>query len=122
MSLVLVVDDQLMNCVPLVRLLKLAGFDSTYENDGRNAIAAIESLRPKVVLFDVMMPGLDGFDVLRTIRSQPKYDEVAVIMYTAAPDLADQKRAAQMGAQGYIAKGIPFAEVNTEVRRHLMHS
>ncbi len=115
----LIVDDQPGNCVPLARLFKLFGLIATTAANGPEALAAMGASVPDLVLLDIMMPGMDGFDVLRAIRADARFDAVVVLMYSAAVDLASRQRAADLRAQGYIVKGTPFAELRAEVCRHL---
>ena len=86
---------------------------------GPAALAAMAERLPDVVLLDVMMPDMDGFDVLRAVRADRRYDGVIVVMYSAVVDVETQARALEAGAQGYVTKGTPFADLWAEVRRHL---
>ena len=120
MSRVLVVDDHVCNCVPLVKLFAHARVDATWASSGRAGLAALEAFQPHVVLLDVTMPEMDGFHVLRLIRADSRYDAVAVLMYTALVDQESRTLAFLLGAQGYIAKGTAFADIRAEVERHLL--
>ncbi len=115
----LIVDDQPGNYVPLARLFKFVGLDATTASNGPDALAAMGASVPDVVLLDIMMPGMDGFDVLRAIRADARFDAVVVLMYSAAVDLAARQRAAELRAQGFVVKGTPFSELRDEVQRHL---
>ena len=122
MRRILVVDDHVVNCVPLVRLFKFAGIEARCADSGRAALdtlaAALPDALPAVVLLDVMMPEMDGFEVLRQIRSDPRFDGVAVLMYTAVLDDASRRQAEREGAQGYVVKGSDFDVLRTAVERH----
>ena len=119
MGRVLVVDDNLTNCAPLVRLLAHSRVDATWALSGTEALAVLDTFRPDVILLDVMMPGMDGFDVLRQIRADSRFDAVVVVMYTAVFEPDTRTRAVGLGAQGYILKGTPFAEIWDVVRQHM---
>ena len=119
MYLILVVDDHIENCTPLVKLFRYARIEALTVASGRAALAAMAVRRPDVVLLDLMMPEMDGFEVLEQIRSDPHFNPVVVLMYSAVTDLECQMRSAELGAQGYVVKGTPFADLRAEVDRHL---
>ena len=123
MHRVLVVDDHVANCVPLAKLFKYAGLNARCALGGRLALDELAATPaadlPDVVLLDIMMPEMDGFEVLRRLRADARYDGVVVLMYTAAIDLTYHAEAVRSGAQGYILKGTPFADVRAAVARHL---
>lgn len=106
MSSVLVVDDNPDLCDVLVRLLCRSGFAADHADDGPAAMNAVRARPPAVVVLDVMMPGLDGFAVLRALRDDPRTAGVPVVMYTALDDPAARRRALAMGAQDYLVKGL----------------
>ena len=116
---ILIVDDHPDQCVPLLKLFRFAGIDARLVPGGREALAAVVERRPDVILLDVMMPDMDGFQVLRALRADARHDGIAVLMYTAGDDAGGPARAAGLGAQGYLAKGISFADLQAHVRRHL---
>ncbi len=115
----LVVDDDAGNRVPLVRLLANAGVDARGATSGPEALAVLDGFRPHLVLLDVMMPDMDGFEVLRLMRADRRHDGIAVLMYTALGQDETRWRALVLGAQGYVLKGTAFADVLAEVRRHV---
>ena len=101
--LILVVDDE----PPIVRLVKaklqLDGFAVVTAGKGEDAVPIVEHDRPDLVILDLMMPGMDGFETLRTIRQRSR---VPVILLTARAGDADKLRGLQSGADDYITK--PF--------------
>lgn len=105
MPAVLVVDDNLENCRPLVRLLRHMGHNAAWATSGEDALAFLGRERVKLVILDVMMPQMDGFDVLRAVRAEPRHDGLPVVMYSASSDAEDIARATRLGAQGYLVKG-----------------
>ena len=119
MSRVLVVDDYPDGCTVLVRRLAHAGIDARSAASGPEALSIIRADRPEVVLLDLWMPNMDGLAVLKDIRADPRFDAVAVLMYTAVIDLDSQLKALAMGAQGYIDKGTPFDDLRAELDRRL---
>jgi CheY-like chemotaxis protein len=105
MAAILVVDDNPDLCDMLVRLLRLSGFAAAGVEDGAAALDAVRTTPPSLVILDVTMPGMDGFDVLRALRDDPVTAGVPVVMYTALNDASARGRAMAMGAQDYLVKG-----------------
>ena len=122
MSKVLVVDDHPDQCTMLGRLLRYAGHDATCVTDGPAALDALRERTPDLVLLDVMLPGLSGYDVLATLRSDARTRAVPVIMYSALSDPAARKRALDLGAQEYLVKALTgFDLLAATVERHAAH-
>jgi CheY-like chemotaxis protein len=124
MPRILVVDDHVANCLPLVRLFKYAGMEARCAASGREALDALAAAAPAerlpdLVVLDLMMPEMDGFEVLRHVRQDDRYGGVAVVMYTAVADEHCRRRAFQHGAQGYVVKGTGFDDLRAEVERHV---
>ncbi|GAA0717155.1 response regulator transcription factor [Dactylosporangium roseum] len=105
MAQILVVDDDPAIRQLLTDVLELEGHEVRAAADGLAAMSAFEALRPDCVVLDLMMPGLDGYGVLRGIRGHDE-DPVPVIMLTAAADRDSAARAWVDGADYYVAK--PF--------------
>src|ERR1043166_6739043 len=104
MANVLIVDDDVEGCRPLARLLEVVGHRPFFVHDGRAALSLLDRLRPDMILLDVMMPGLDGIDVLRTIRAHPRHKDLPVVVYSALSDPETMHKALQSGAQKYLVK------------------
>jgi len=123
MRRILVVDDHVANCLPLVRLFKYAGMEARWAASGREALDALAAAPaeglPHLVVLDLMMPEMDGFEVLRRVRGDERYGGVAVLMYTAVADDGIRRRAVEQGAQGYVVKGTGFDDLRAEVERHV---
>jgi DNA-binding response OmpR family regulator len=105
MAHILVVDDDPAIRQLLTDVLELDGYEVSVADDGLAAVRAVEAINPDFVILDVMMPGLDGFGVLSTIRAQPG-EPVPVLMLTAAAESDANARAWAGGVDYYLAK--PF--------------
>lgn len=103
---VLVVDDQQENRSVLSELLSSVGFDVLEKSNGKEAIDACLSWRPQVVLIDIRMPVLDGFEAIRSIRKMIEKDEVYIIGLTASIDAKDKSHVIEAGANDVLNK--PF--------------
>lgn len=104
---VMIVDDIPINSKLLGKLLEPAGFKSlTQYNNSQLALDNIKTVRPDIILLDVMMPGVDGFSFLSTIREDHSLDDVRIVMVSAVSESEEVKRALSMGANDYLTKPI----------------
>lgn len=103
---VLVVDDDPLLAEAAMAVLRRQDYETCAVENGRRALRAIGERVPDVILLDAMMPGLDGFEVLKTLKANPVLMQIPVLMMTARRAQNDVMRAKQLGAHGYIAK--PF--------------
>jgi DNA-binding response OmpR family regulator len=113
---VLVVDDEPNILLSLEFLLRQVGYDVRVARDGDAALEAVAQFRPGLVLLDVMMPKRDGFDVCRTIRSNPDWQDVRVIMLTARGREAEREKSLTLGADGFVSKPFSTRDVVEKVR------
>jgi DNA-binding response OmpR family regulator len=102
---VLVVDDDQTVSDVVRRYLERAGFAVTLAADGQTALGAYEAERPDLVVLDLMLPGIDGLEVCRRLRTRA--DEVPIVMLTALGEEADRVLGLQLGADDYVTK--PFS-------------
>lgn len=120
MANVLIVDDNVKSCRPLVRLLEFVGHHAFFVHDGRTALAMLDRVRPDMILLDVMMPGMDGIEVLRTIRRHPLHKDLPVVVYSARDDSETIDQALSSGAQDYLVKSqVDFDRVQACIEEHL---
>ena len=115
MPLVLAVDDQDINLELLAAYLEGTGCELMLARDGVQALRAIEELRPDLVLLDVVMPGLSGFEVCRRIKSDPSNRLLPVVLVTSLNTVEDRVRALQLGADDFLAKPIDRNELMARV-------
>jgi DNA-binding response OmpR family regulator len=104
---VLIIDDEPSIVISLEFLLKRAGLEVQVARDGEEGLAKLRELRPDAVVLDVMMPRLDGFEVLKAVRADPEIADIPVLMLTAKAREAEQQRGLTLGANAYMAK--PFS-------------
>lgn len=121
MAKVLLVDDQAEYCRPLVRLFQLAGHDARSVQDGVEALKYLGVAdTPDVVLLDIMMPDMDGLEVLRQVRNHPRMSTVPVVMFTAVSDPVLERHALEKGANDYLVKGrYDFGELSDRLSQFL---
>lgn len=106
--LILLVDDEPNIRETVSFILEMEGYRVVTAEDGNQALEKARSLQPPVMLLDAMMPRRDGFDVCRTIKSDPGLSTIKIVMLTALGQKADQERAMAAGADFYVTK--PFDE------------
>ena len=116
---ILVVDDD-PNSLDIARTyLESRGYTVATALDGKEALAKLEQVRPWIVLLDVMMPGMDGWEVARVIKNHPDFKDVRVVMLTARSDFQDKHEGLRAGADDYIVKPIRLEELGQRVERNL---
>lgn len=118
-SRVLIVDDEPEIGRLLGLILRGAGFEVAAVEGGRAALAHLAASATDLVLLDVIMPELDGFETLRRIRETPATANLPVLMLTASAGAADRARAESLGANDFIAKPFDPADVVERVRAGL---
>lgn len=118
-SKVLVVDDEPNILLSLEFLIKKAGFQVRTAKDGEEALEALAAERPDLVLLDVMMPRKDGYEVCQTIRQNPDWQDMKIIMLTAKGREVEKEKGLALGADDYITKPFSTQEVVAKVREIL---
>jgi two-component system, cell cycle response regulator DivK len=107
---ILVVDDNLAN-LKLARLLLTAeGHETRTATDAEQAIKLLETFTPKLILMDIQLPGMDGLELTRMLKSNPATAKIVIVALTAYAMRGDEEKARAAGCDGYIAKPI---DVNT---------
>ncbi|WP_020674742.1 two-component system response regulator [Geopsychrobacter electrodiphilus] len=113
---ILVVDDDLTMQLSLRGALEQAGFSTLIRGDGKSALKAFTELRPDLLLLDVMMPGMDGFETCRALRQLPGGEHTPVLMMTGLDDIAAIHHAFEAGATDFISKPLNWAMLGYRVR------
>mgnify|MGYP000871474234 CR=1 FL=1 len=116
---VLIVDDSAVNRMFLAEILEEDGYRILQAEDGESGIAKAAAQKPVLILLDVNMPGIDGFETLKRLKADPLTKRSAVIMLTSQGDQASKLKAFDYGAVDYIIKSANEAEVRARVRVHV---
>jgi signal transduction histidine kinase/CheY-like chemotaxis protein/HPt (histidine-containing phosphotransfer) domain-containing protein len=116
----LLVEDNLVNQKVVLAILRKKGFRIDVANDGREALAKLESDRYDLVLMDVQMPVLDGLEATRIIRRNPRWDALPIVAMTAHAMNGDRERCLQSGMNAYISKPVQPAHLIATIERHLV--
>lgn len=118
-KVLLVEDDEGLAQVYITRL-EVEGFEVKRVPNGEDALAAAIEFRPDLILLDIMMPKVNGFDVLDILRNTPEITNVKIIMLTALSQESDRKRAMDMGVDDYLVKSqVVIADVIDRIKFHL---
>jgi len=115
----LIVDDIPANISVLFNFLKESGYKVFVSKESQRAIQTAQSILPDLILLDIMMPGLDGFEVCRILKSQPNTCEIPIIFMTALTETVDKIKGFQLGAADYITKPFHQEEVLVRINVHL---
>ncbi|MBD2250751.1 hybrid sensor histidine kinase/response regulator [Nostoc parmelioides] len=118
-NFILVVDDTLTNLEIISEALIGAGFEVATALDGKKALEQIKSRVPDLILLDVMMPIMDGFETCKNLKIQPETHDIPVIFMTAITDTNSKVEALSLGAVDYITKPFHKAEVLARISSHL---
>ncbi|MFH1185682.1 MAG: response regulator [Chloroflexota bacterium] len=116
---VLLIDDDIDTLRLVGLMLQHQGYQITAASSGKQGIAKAESEQPDVILLDVMMPEMDGFEVARRLRKDPRTQSTPILMFTARSQLDDKITAFEAGADDYLTKPTNPAELQAHVRQLL---
>jgi two-component system, sensor histidine kinase and response regulator len=116
---ILIVDDIPTNLSVLMQLLGTTGYKVLVATDGESAVQQAEYALPDMILLDVMMPGIDGFETCRRLKASQITQDIPVIFMTALSDTVDKVYGFQLGAVDYVTKPLQHEEVIARVNTHL---
>src|SRR5665647_1124275 len=115
---IMIVDDTEMNIDILVKALQ-DDYDLIVAINGLEAIELLEEQKPDLILLDIVMPEMDGYDVLRTIKKNPELEHIPVILLSANTDSDSKTKGFYLGAVDYVTKPFEIVEVKARVKTHL---
>ncbi|MEL6822420.1 MAG: response regulator, partial [Calditrichota bacterium] len=118
-SLILIVDDIPRNIQLLGNILSQEGFQVAVANRGKQALAIIEKRKPDLILLDVMMPEMNGYEVCTTLKNSPETAHIPIIFLTAKNDVEDKLRGFASGGADFVTKPFEPAEVIARVETQL---
>lgn len=118
-GVILIVDDTPTNLDMLLDFLEAAGFKVVVAEDGERALGLAEYAPPDLILLDILMPGIDGFETCRRLKANPATQEIPIIFLTAVSDNVDKVKGLNLGAVDYITKPLNHEEVLARVNTHV---
>lgn len=116
---ILLVDDNPTNLQVLFQTLEGRGYNLLVAKDGEKALTIVKKALPELILLDIMMPGIDGYEVCRQLKENPATRDIPVIFLSALDDTKDKVRGLDLGAVDYISKPFQADEVIARVNTHL---
>ena len=123
-SKILIADDNLQNCELLEVYLAGEGFEISLAHDGQHALEAVAEDEPDLILLDIMMPKLSGYEVCARLKEHEATRDIPIVMVTALNEMGDIEKAVTAGADDFLSKPVNKLELKTRVRsllrvRHL---
>lgn len=118
-SRVLIVEDDPANREALTEVLRARGYRISLAGNGREALTVLGSVRPDLILLDVMMPEMDGFETCTQIKATPAWRDIPILFLTAKTETSDLVRGFELGAVDYVAKPFHAQELLARVHTHL---
>ncbi len=122
MSRILVVEDNAANMKLAVFLLQYAGHTVFTATDAESGIALARTERPRLILMDIQLPGMDGLEAIKILKGEESTRSIPVIALTALAMKGDEARIRAAGCDGYIAKPMRYQEVLDTIATHLSAS
>jgi two-component system, cell cycle response regulator DivK len=116
---ILVVDDNPANLRLLRILLQGEAYDVRTAADGAEALAVVGEFHPRLILMDVQMPGMDGFEVTRRLKADAGTREIVIVALTASAMKGDEEKARAAGCDGYVSKPIDTRSLPAVIARHI---
>jgi sigma-B regulation protein RsbU (phosphoserine phosphatase) len=116
---ILLVDDNATNLQVLFQTLEGRGYNLLVSKDGETALSIARKALPELILLDIMMPGIDGYEVCRRLKKDPTTREIPIIFLSALGESKDKVRGLDLGAVDYISKPFQADEVIARVNTHL---
>jgi two-component system, OmpR family, alkaline phosphatase synthesis response regulator PhoP len=113
---ILIVDDEPNIVISLEYLMKREGFETSVAGDGEAALAALEKASPDLVILDVMLPRMNGFEVCRRIRSDPRWRALRILMLTAKGRDTEVEKGLGLGADAYVTKPFSTKDLVAQIR------
>ena len=116
---VLIVDDTETNIDILVETFG-EEYDITVAMDGESALEAVEEDPPDLILLDIMMPGMSGFDVCKQLKDNPETSNIPIIFLSALTEAEEKRKGMALGAIDFFTKPFEVSEIRTKVKQHLL--
>ena len=116
---VLIVEDEAALAEGLAARLNAEGYRTTIAPDGLAGLDAAKKIRPDLVLLDIMMPKMNGWDVCKILKMDPKTKLIPILMCTALGQIGDSEKAFQAGANDYVTKPYDSFRLMEKVKRHI---
>ena len=119
---ILIVDDNAINLKLAQVTLRLEGYDVRTASDASEAQQILEGFEPRLILMDIQMPGIDGLELTRRLKADPRTQDIRIVALTAYAMKGDEEKMLAAGCDGYVAKPIDTRALPGVVAGYLAHS
>ena len=119
---IMIVDDEMATLLPLKRSLEAEGYRVLEAYDGYQAIEKSKTQMPELIVLDLMLPGIDGFEVCARLKKDEITGKIPVIMLTAKDEVRDKVEGLEMGADDYVTKPFNLGELKARIKNVLKRS
>ncbi len=119
MKTILVIEDNEEIRENTTEILELAGYNVIIASNGNDGLRAAADRAPDVILCDIMMPGLDGYEVLESLKRKPNTSHIPLVYVSASAEKSEVKRAMEMGASGYVRKPFEVGDLMEAINKCL---
>jgi CheY-like chemotaxis protein len=116
---ILIVDDNVTNLKLVAYLMKSKGYEVVTAVDAESALEAVGAARPRLILMDLQLPGIDGLELTRRLKGDPETRDIKIIAVTAYAMKGDQDKAVAAGCDDYVTKPIDTRALPETIARHL---
>lgn len=113
---ILIVDDEPNIVIPIHFLMEQNGYNVAVAYNGNDAMAAVDTFQPDLIILDLMLPGMDGFEICQQIRENPAWSHIRIIIVTAMGREANMAKGIAMGADAYVIKPFSNAHMVQQVK------
>jgi CheY-like chemotaxis protein len=115
---ILIVDDDPIN-IELLEGYLSKDYDILKAHDGNEAIMIVDATPPDIILLDIIMPGMNGYDVCKKLKNDPKTNHIPIVIVTSLQETEDRNKAIQAGADDFITKPFDIIELTVRVKSYL---
>ena len=118
---IMVVEDHQLNLKLVTDLLEIEGFEAVPCEDAESALKALDKDLPDMILMDVALPGIDGLELTRILKADPKTKDIVIVALTAFAMKGDREKAMAAGCNGYITKPIETRRFKDQIMQYLLN-
>lgn len=120
--IIMVVDDEPDIVKTLNKRLEIAGYQVTIANDGQDAVSKVQGTRPDLIILDVMLPKMNGYEVCAKLKQDPAYKRIPIVMFTAKGQSQEHLAGLMFGADAYVSKSCQYDVLLEQIKALLPES